>query len=376
MEPIRMVDLQRQYQRDRAAFDAAMAGVIESTAFIGGPVVKGFADRLSEYLDGAHVLPCANGTDALQIALMALDLKTDDEVVTVPFTFVSTVEVVALMGAKPVFVDVDPATFNMDVDQLEAAITPKTKAIIPVHLYGQACDMEPLMAIAKRHGLPVIEDTAQAIGAAYRFGDDRLEKLGTIGTIGTTSFYPTKNLGAWGDGGAICTRDAELARKIKLITNHGSDRKYYYDSIGVNSRLDGLQAAILDVKLQRLDQYNQRRREAADAYDLAFADLEGVTTPYRAPYAQHVFHQYTLTIADGKRDALRQHLAEQDIPTMIYYPVPLHLSSAYGAYGYQAGDFPVSEELAGTVLSLPMHSELDHEQLDHITQAVRGFYAL
>lgn len=376
MHPIQMVDLQRQYARSRPAFDEAMARVLEDTAFIGGPAVKAFSANLSGYLGGAHVVPCANGTDALQIALMALGVGQGDEVITVPFTFVSTVEVVALLGARPVFVDVRPDTFNLDTDLLEAAITPRTKAIIPVHLYGQACAMDQLMAIADRHGIPVVEDTAQALGGTYRGADGVERRLGTIGAIGTTSFYPTKNLGAWGDGGALFSRDETLAGAIRLITNHGSDRKYYYDAIGVNSRLDSLQAAILDVKLAQLDDYAARRRAAADRYDTAFASLEGVTVPYRAPYAQHVFHQYTLTITPGHRDPLRQYLTEREIPTMVYYPVPLHLSPAYGAYGYREGDFPVSEALSGTVLSLPMHTELDDEQLDHITQAVRGYFAL
>lgn len=370
-DKINMVDLTRQYQRDKAEFDQAMAEVVDSTAFINGPTVKKFCGNLEQYLGVEHVIPCANGTDALQIALMALGLEQGDEVITVPFTFVATVEVIALLGYKPIFVDVNPVTFNMDPASIESKITARTKAIVPVHLYGQSCDMDPIMEIANKHGLKVVEDTAQATGAEYTGKDGKTVRAGTIGHIGTTSFYPTKNLGAWGDGGALFTRDAELAAKIRLIANHGSNRKYYYDSIGVNSRLDGLQAAILDVKLARLDAYNERRREAAAFYDKELGNIESVTIPVRAAYARHVFHQYTIKVADV-RDDLRQGLSELGIPTMIYYPVPLHLSGAYRSYGYSEGDFPVSEELSGEVLSLPMHSELDNEQLQYITEAIRG----
>ncbi len=376
MHPIQMVDLQRQYLRDQQLFDDALAQVIGSTAFINGPAVQEFSKKLATYLDVPYVLPCANGTDALQIALMALDMQPGDEVITVPFTFVATVEVVSLLGGKPVFVDVEPHTFNMDPEKLEAAISPRTRAIIPVHLFGQSSHLEPILAIAAKHGIPVIEDNAQATGSDYRLQDGSMVKAGTLGQIGTTSFYPTKNLGCWGDGGALFTRDEKMAARIHTITNHGSTRKYYYDSIGVNSRLDSMQAAVLSVKLDHLDQYNQRRQEAAAYYDDQLNGLPGVTQPYRAPYSTHVFHQYTLKVGEGRRDALRAALEEHKIPSMIYYPVPLHLSAAYRSYGYSEGDFPVSEQLAGEVISLPMHSELDHEQLHNITQTLRGFFSL
>ncbi len=371
-----MVDLLRQYRRNQDSFDQAMSRVIHSTAFINGPDVRHFAAKLAEYLDVPYVLPCANGTDALQIALMALDVEPGDEVITVPFTFVATVEVVALLGLKPVFVDVDPQTFNLNPQALEAAISPRTRAIIPVHLFGQSCDMRAILEIADRHGIPVIEDNAQATGADFIQSDGTRVKAGTLGRIGTTSFYPTKNLGCWGDGGAIFTRDEALAKRIQTITNHGSVRKYYYDSIGVNSRLDSLQAAILSVKLEHLDRYNESRLEAASFYDHQFRDLSAVTLPHRAAYSTHVFHQYTIKVHNGRRDALREHLEQQQIPSMIYYPVPLHLSGAYQRYGYSKGDFPVSEALAEEVISLPMHSELDHEQLHHISETLRGFFSL
>lgn len=373
MHPIQMVDLKRQYLRDQQAFDQAIADVVAGTAFIGGKTVAGFCQDLAQFLDCPHVIPCANGTDALQLALMALDLEPGDEVITVPFTFVSTVEVIALLGLKPVFVDVDPQNFNMDLDSLRAAIGPKTKAIVPVHLFGQSCQMESIMALADDHGIKVVEDNAQAIGCDFRFDDGSQRKTGTIGHIGTTSFYPTKNLGAWGDGGAITTRDENLAKRLKTLANHGSDRKYYYDSIGVNSRLDAMQAAVLGIKLQRLDQYHERRAWAAKSYDEGLKDLQGVTLPHRESYSTHVFHQYTLRIAE-QRDALKDHLLAAGIPTMIYYPVPLHMSKAYQTYGYESGDFPVSEQLAKEVLSLPMHSELDHEQIDFTCIALRGFF--
>jgi UDP-2-acetamido-2-deoxy-ribo-hexuluronate aminotransferase len=374
MRAVQMVDLRSQYERDKAEFDDRLKEVIQSTAFINGKATKDFVAQLADYLDVKHVLPCANGTDALQIALMALDLQPGDEVITVPFTFVATVEVIALLRLKPVFVDIDPNTFNMDAGQIESKITKRTKAIIPVHLYGQAADMDAIMAISELHGIPVIEDTAQTIGADYNLKDGGTQKVGTIGAIGTTSFYPTKNLGAWGDGGAIMTNDSALAEKIRIVTNHGSTKKYYYDSVGVNSRLDSMQAAILSTKLVRLDDYNSRRNEAASFYDSALADISEITLPYRAPYGNHVFHQYTLKVGDN-RDALRDALSAKKIPSMIYYPVPLHLSNAYKSYGYANGDFPVSEQLAHEVISLPMHTELDNEQLHYITRAIREFFS-
>lgn len=367
-----MVDLSTQYARIQDAVNAGLQEVIQSTQFINGTATKQFTAALAQYQGLQHVIPCANGTDALQIALMALDLQECDEVITVPFTFVATVEVVALLKGKPVFVDVDPNTFNMDVNALRNAITPRTKAIIPVHLFGQSADMAPIMEIANEHGITVIEDNAQAIGGTYTFPNGTVKKTGTMGQMATTSFYPTKNLGGYGDGGAMFTTDDSLAQKIRIICDHGSSRKYYYDAIGVNSRLDSMQAAILHVKLQYLDTYNQQRRAAADQYDAQLKDIPGITIPYRAPYAEHVFHQYTIRVA-GKRDALKDHLQSLSIPSMIYYPVPLHLSDAYKIYGYQEGNFPVSEMVAQEVLSLPMHTELDAEQIQFVCDAIRAF---
>lgn len=372
MRKIQMVDLATQYQHMKSEVDAALQSVIDSCGFINGAPVKAFAQQLADYLEAYQVIPCGNGTDALQIALMALDLQPGDEVITTPFTFVSTAEVIALLQLKPVFVDIQADTFNIDVNKIEEVITDKTRAIIPVHLFGQATDMAPLMAIARQHDLAVIEDNAQATGGRYIFPDGEEKMLGTIGDIGCTSFYPTKNLGGYGDGGALSTNNTALAEAIHLIANHGSDRKYYYDAIGVNSRLDTLQAAILLAKLKRLDEYNAQRREAADAYDERFKDNLMLTIPYRAPYAYHVFHQYTLRVQEG-RDALQQYLKAQDIPSMIYYPVPLHISKAYAKYGYREGDFPVAEQMAKEVISLPMHSELDTEQIDYIAEAVHTF---
>lgn len=372
MRKIQMVDLATQYQHMKDEVDQALQAVIDSCGFINGGPVKDFAKELAAYLQVQHVTPCGNGTDALQIALMALDIQPGDEVITTPFTFVSTAEVIALLQLKPVFVDIQPDTYNIDPAQIESVITDKTKAIIPVHLFGQAADMEPIMAVANKHGISVIEDNAQATGGRYTFPDGKEMMLGSIGDIGCTSFYPTKNLGGYGDGGALSTNSDELAQAIHLIANHGSDRKYYYDAIGVNSRLDTLQAAILRSKLKRLDAYNKNRREAADQYDQLLGTHEAITVPYRAPYAYHVFHQYTIRIA-GKRDALQEYLREHDIPSMIYYPVPLHISKAYAKYGYTEGDFPVSEEMAREVISLPMHSELDQEQIEYITSHVLSF---
>lgn len=372
MRKLQMVDLSSQYARIQDAVNAGLQEVIQSTQFINGTATKQFTAALAQYQGLQHVIPCANGTDALQIALMALDLQEGDEVITVPFTFVATVEVVALLKGKPVFVDVDPKTFNIDVTALREAITPRTKAIIPVHLFGQSADMAPIMEVANEHGITVIEDNAQAIGGTYTFPDGTVKKTGTIGQMATTSFYPTKNLGGYGDGGAIFTTDDALAQKIRIICDHGSSRKYYYDAIGVNSRLDSMQAAILHVKLQHLDTYNEQRRAAADQYDQLLKDIQGITIPYRAPNAQHVFHQYTIRV-DAKRDALKEHLQTLGIPSMIYYPVPLHLSDAYKIYGYQEGNFPMSELVAREVLSLPMHTELDAEQIQFVCDAIRGF---
>jgi dTDP-4-amino-4,6-dideoxygalactose transaminase len=372
MRKIEMVDLKSQYQAMKAEVDAAIQGVIDSTAFIGGKVVQAFADDLARYTGSKHVVPCANGTDALQIALMALGLKPGDEVITSPFTFVATAEVIALLGLKPVFVDIDPGSFNLDVTLLEARLTGKSRCIIPVHLFGQACDMAALMGIARQHSLFVVEDNAQTIGAKVTFPGGSRMMAGNIGDIGTTSFYPTKNLGAYGDGGALFTQDDALAHKLRLICNHGSDRKYYYDSIGVNSRLDAFQAAVLGVKLKRLEAYADARQKAAATYDSRLRGVAGITIPVRVDYSSHVFHQYTIKVTD-RRDELKEHLATKGIPTMVYYPVPLHLSSAYMNYGYKEGDFPLSEQVAGEVLSLPMHTELDEEQIDFVCDAIKEF---
>ena len=365
---IRMVDTISQYEKIQSEIDTAVQAVVRSGAYINGPTVKSFQKNLAEHLDVPHVIPCANGTDALQIALMVLGLEPGDEVITPTFTYVATVEVIALLRLRPVFVEVDPATFNMNVADIEAAITDKTKVILPVHLYGKAADMEPVMEIAKRHGLFVVEDTAQAIGASYEFSDGKKLMAGTIGDIGTTSFYPSKNLGAYGDGGAIFTRDAELAKKLWIICNHGSTVKYYHDSIGVNSRLDSIQAAILDIKLQHLTSYNEARQAAARTYDRLLADCDAFVLPQWEDNGSHVFHQYTLKVKAGreKRDAIREAMDKRGIPTMIYYPIPIHMQGGYQEYGYQAGDFPISEQLTAEVISLPMHSEMNEEQQAYI----------
>lgn len=376
---IRMVDTITQYQHIQAEIDEAVLAVVRSGQYINGPSVKQFAQHLGEYLDGPHVIPCANGTDALQVALMALGLQPGDEVITPSFTYIATVEVIALLQLKPIFVEVDSETFNLTPEAIEAAITPRTKAIMPVHLFGQAAEMEPIMALAERHGLYVVEDTAQALGAQYQYADGRRQHVGTIGHIGTTSFYPSKNLGAYGDGGAIFTRDEQLAHRLRMICNHGSEMKYYHDSVGVNSRLDSVQAAILDIKLRHLDTYTANRQQAARRYDALLKEVPGLTLPVWQEGGAHVFHQYTLQVAGGRavRDQVQAHLKAQGIPSMIYYPVPCHLQGAYQAYGYQAGDLPVSERLCEQVLSLPMHSELNEEQqryiAEHLTQAIKQF---
>lgn len=372
MRKLQMVDLGTQYAAIRDEVNAGIQEVIDTTQFINGSATKAFASELGQYLGVQHVIPCANGTDALQIALMAIGLEEGDEVITVPFTFVATVEVVALLKGKPVFVDVDPLTFNMDARAIEAKITPRTKAIIPVHLFGQPADLSPIMELAEEHGIYVIEDNAQAIGSNYTFPNGDTVKAGSIGHLATTSFYPTKNLGGYGDGGALFTNDDTLAQKIRIICDHGSSRKYYYDAIGVNSRLDSMQAAILRVKLRNLDNYNIRRIASADQYDALLNVIPGITIPTRVQNATHVFHQYTIRVKKH-RDALKDHLQSKGIPSMIYYPVPLHVSDAYRIYGYQPGDFPVSEMVATEVLSLPMHSELDAEQINFICGEIAAF---
>jgi UDP-2-acetamido-2-deoxy-ribo-hexuluronate aminotransferase len=373
MKKIQMVDLKSQYEKIKTEVDAAIMQVIENTAFINGPEVKAFQAELEEYLKVKHVIPCANGTDALQIAMMALGLKPGDEVITANFTYVATAEVIALLGLTPVLVDVLPDTFDIDLAAVEKAITPKTKAIVPVHLFGQCADMEALMTLAKKHNLFVIEDTAQAIGADYTYSDGSKHKAGTMGTVGCTSFFPSKNLGCYGDGGAIYTNDDTLAKSIRMIANHGQSVQYYHDSIGVNSRLDSIQAAILRIKLRELDGYAKARNAAAAYYDKAFANHPKVKTPARAKNSTHVFHQYTLQLKGVDRAALKDYLASKDIPAMIYYPVPLHLQKAYTDARYKAGDFPVTEQLCATVISLPMHTELDAETLKYITSEVLSF---
>lgn len=374
MKPIQMVDLVGQYAKIKEEVDKAVVGVMESAAFINGPEVKTFEKELADYLGVKHVVACANGTDALQIAMMALDLKPGDEVITPSFTFVATVEVVALLGLKPVFAEVLPGTFNLDPADVARKITPRTKAIVPVHLFGQCADMAPIMDLAARHKLFVIEDNCQAVGSDYVTADHPPRKAGTIGDIGTTSFFPSKNLGCYGDGGAIFTNDDATAKRMRQVCNHGSEVRYYHDVVGVNSRLDSIQAAILRIKLRRLDEYGRARQQVAAFYDKAFAGLEHVHVPERSADSTHVFHQYTLRISGGHRDALRAHLEKHGIPAMIYYPVPLHMQKAYEGYGIRKGDLPITEQLMDEVLSLPMSTELDNEQLDHITTTLRSFF--
>lgn len=372
-----MVDLRGQYQPIQADINRRLQQIIESGAFVGGAAVSEFAHQLADYLSVAHVIPCANGTDALQIALMAAGLQAGDEVITVSFTFVATTEVIALLGLKPVFVDIDPHTYTLDTKQIEAAITPRTKCIIPVHLYGQCADMQPIMEIARRHNLYVIEDNAQAIGAYYYASDGTTQKAGTIGHIGCTSFYPSKNLGCYGDGGALFTNDSTIADNLRVIANHGQREKYTSELVGVNSRLDAMQAAVLSAKLPHLPQYTATRQRAAQYYDAHLADLPQLTLPYRAPYSSHVFHQYTVQCRNEQtRDALRQYLQTAGVPTMIYYPVPAHQQPAYRAYCHPKSALPHTEHAAKTVLSLPMHTELSEEQLAYIVEQVRQFFYL
>ena len=385
MKKIQMVDLQGQYQQIKETVNTSIEEVLNSSAYINGPLVHEFQADLEKYLDVKHVIPCANGTDALQIAMMGLGLEQGDEVITADFTFAATVEVIALLKLTPVLVDVDAKTFNIDIDALKKAITPKTKAIVPVHLFGQVANMDAVMEIAKEHNLFVIEDNAQAIGANYTFKDGRKQKAGTIGNVGTTSFFPSKNLGCYGDGGAIFTNDDALAHTIRGIVNHGMYRRYYHDVVGVNSRLDSIQAGVLKAKLPHLDSYCNARRNAARFYNSAFANNTNIITPTAKSNNNsscgeicdtcdcHVFHQYTLQITNGKRDDLHQHLLDKGIPNAIYYPVALHSQKAYQDDRYNEEDFPVTNELIKTVISLPMHTELDDEQLNFITQTILDF---
>ncbi|MFP2997247.1 DegT/DnrJ/EryC1/StrS family aminotransferase [Spongiivirga sp. MCCC 1A20706] len=374
MRKIQMVDLQGQYKDIKERVDASIMEVINSAAFINGPEVHAFQKELEEYLGVKHVIPCANGTDALQIAMMGLGLQQGDEVITADFTFAATVEVIALLKLTPVLVDVDPVNFNIDLEALENAITPKTKAIVPVHLFGQSANMEAIMQLAEKHNLYVIEDTAQGIGANYTYKDGSKKKAGTIGHVGATSFFPSKNLGCYGDGGAIFTNDDDLAHTIRGIVNHGMYTRYYHDVVGVNSRLDSIQATVLRAKLPKLDEYNRARQDAARKYTAAFADSDKIITPFICENCDcHVFHQYTLRLKDVDRDALVKHLNEQGIPCGVYYPVPLHLQKAYADDRYDEADFKVTNQLVKEVISLPMHTELDDEQIEFITQSVLKF---
>jgi UDP-2-acetamido-2-deoxy-ribo-hexuluronate aminotransferase len=373
MRPLQMVDTKSQYQKIKKEVDEAVIAVMESSQFIGGPVLKSFEDNLAAYHNSRHVIPCANGTDALQIAMMALGLKPGDEVITPSFTYIATVEVAALLNIKPIFVEVDPKTFCISPEAIVKAITPKTKAIVPVHLYGHAADMEAIMKIAAEHNLFVIEDNAQAIGNVYEFANGEKKKTGSIGHIGCTSFYPSKNLGAFGDGGAMFTDDDELAASMRMIASHGQAKRYYHDVVGCNSRLDAMQAAILDIKLAHLDEYILARRTAADYYDAAFAGNKKITVPYRAANNKHVFHQYTLTLTDVDRDALHQFLADEKVPSMIYYPVPAHRQKMFDSFGGSAYHLPITDWLTERVISLPIHTELDEEQQAFIAGKVLEF---
>ncbi len=375
MENIQMVDLKNQYLHLKTQIDFEIQKVIDKTAFINGKAVKAFQKQLVAYHRANHAITCANGTDALQIALMALDLKAGDEVIVPAFTYVATAEVIALLNLVPVLVDVDEKTFNIDPSKIEAAISPKTKAIIPVHLFGQSADMEPILKIAHKHNLFVIEDNAQSIGAEYRFSDGSVKKTGTMGDFGCTSFFPSKNLGCYGDGGALITNNPEYAEKARMIANHGQAEKYHHKVIGINSRLDSIQAAVLRVKINKLNEYNIAREQAAGKYDNEFTGIEGLKTPYRALYSSHVFHQYTLQVADGKRDDLKAHLAEKNIPSMIYYPIPLHEQEAFKNIVRISENLKITEKLCKTVLSLPMHTELSPETEDYIIDAVKSFFA-
>jgi len=379
MHPIQMVDTKTQYQKIKSEVDQAVLKVMDSSGFINGKAVQDFAVNLSKYLGSKHTIPCANGTDALQIAMMALDLQPGDEVITPSFTYIATTEVIALLRLTPVFAEVDAKTFCIDPASLEKLITPRTKAIVPVHLYGHAAPMEEIMAIAKKHNLYVIEDNAQAIGSDYTFPDGRKKKTGTIGHIGATSFYPSKNLGAFGDGGALFTDDDALAAKMKMIANHGQSRQYYFDVVGCNSRLDTIQAAILDIKLKHLDEYMVARTAAADFYDKAFANHPSITPPYRANYTRHAFHQYTILVEGGKnsatvRNELKDFLVAHKVPAMIYYPVPGHKQKMFAHFKLTIEKMPVTDWLTERVISLPMHTELDEEQLQFITGKVLEYF--
>ena len=368
-----MVDLITQLDKIKPSIDKVINEVITTAQFINGPEVKAFQIELQEYLGVKHVIPCANGTDALQIALMSLDLKPGDEVITPSFTYIATTEVIALLGLKPVFVEVDKDTFCIDPASVENAITDKTKAIVPVHLYGQASNMNEIMTIAEKHDLKVIEDNAQAIGSEYTLSNGSSVKTGTIGDIGCTSFFPSKNLGCFGDGGAICTNNDELASKMRMIANHGQSKRYHHDMVGCNSRLDNLQAGVLRIKLRELDSYLNSRRKAASYYDKVFENIESIKTPVRSKESRHVFHQYTLTLEGINRDELHHFLADHDVPSMIYYPIPAHKQKMFASFGSEDSELPITDWLTERVISLPMHTELEKEQLEHITNSVFEF---
>jgi dTDP-4-amino-4,6-dideoxygalactose transaminase len=374
MRKIQMVDTKNQYLAIKTEVDRAIQEVLDSAVYINGKAVKDFAQNLSTYLGVEHVIPCANGTDALQIAMMALDLKPGDEIITPSFTYIATTEVVALLGLKPVFVDVDPISFCMDMESLKKAITPKTKVIVPVHLYGHAAPMEEIMEIAKANNLFVIEDNAQAIGCDYTFSNGVTKKTGTIGHIGATSFYPSKNLGAFGDGGALCTNDKALADKMTMIANHGQSARYYHDVVGCNSRLDSIQAAILNIKLKKLDAYNSARQSVAKYYSDAFASVKEIITPSSLQYSTHVYHQYTMQLIGLDRDKFIAHLAAKEIPCMIYYPVPGHLQKMFGEQKNTNWNLPITDKLTTCVCSLPVHTEMDEEQLAYIVEGVKSFF--
>lgn len=373
MRQIQMVDLKTQYEKIKNEIDEGIQEVINAAAFINGPAVKNFQTELEQYLGVKHVIPCANGTDALQVSMMALGLQPGDEVITASFTFIATAEVIALLQLTPVLVDVDPKSFNLDPVAVRKAITPKTKAIVPVHLFGQCADMEAIQAIADEYNLFVIEDACQAIGADYFYKNGEKKKAGTMSDVGCTSFFPSKNLGCYGDGGAIFTNNDELAAQLRVVVNHGMTVRYYHDYIGVNSRLDSIQAAVLRAKLKRLDDYAAARQKAAAFYDQAFGNHPKLTIPHKESFSSHVYHQYTLITKDIDRNALQQHMTSKNIPAMIYYPVPLHMQKAYQDPRYKEGDFPVTEWLCAHVISLPMHTELDEEQLNHITTSLLEF---
>ena len=368
-----MVDLVSQLEKIKPSIDTVINEVLSTAQFINGPEVKAFQTELQDYLGVKHVIPCANGTDALQIALMSLGLRPGDEVITPSFTYIATTEVIALLGLKPVFVEVDKDTFCIDPASVENAITDKTKAIVPVHLYGQASNMNEIMTIAEKHDLKVIEDNAQAIGSEYTLSNGSSVKTGTIGDIGCTSFFPSKNLGCFGDGGAICTNNDELASKMRMIANHGQSKRYHHDTVGCNSRLDNLQAGVLRIKLRELDSYLNSRREAASYYDKVFENIESIKTPVRSKESRHVFHQYTLTLEGIDRDELHYFLAEKDIPSMIYYPIPAHRQKMFESFGSEATELPVTDWLTERVISLPMHTELGKDQLEYITNSVLEF---